>query len=128
MRYFSIGFALGLLLTASPIWAASIERHSGVVVAADPGKGSITIDEMGPWYGPATAPTRRTFQIVSGTRFALAERTSEGNLGWPWAYTERWLEPSDLRVGDFVTISTEPQGARALAVQVQAVRPGAQNQ
>src|SRR5215470_13327779 len=41
MRYFSIGFALGLLLTASPLWAAGSEQHSGVVVAADPGKGSI---------------------------------------------------------------------------------------
>ncbi|PYM47505.1 MAG: hypothetical protein DMD77_23270 [Candidatus Rokuibacteriota bacterium] len=126
MRYFSVGFALGLLLTASPIWAASSERHSGVVVAADPGRGTITIDEMGPWYGPATAPARRVFQIAPGTRFGLAERTPDGNLGWPWAYTERSLELSDLRAGDFVTITTEPQGARAVAVQVQAVRPTAE--
>src|SRR5262249_10504877 len=123
MRYFSIGFALGLLLTASPLWAAGSEQHSGVVVAADPGKGSITIDEMGQWYGPSTRATRRTFQLAAGTRFAMAERTSDGNLGWPWAYSERWLEPSDLRVGDFVTITTGPQGGRAVAVQVQAVRP-----
>ena len=106
MRYFSVGFALGLLLTASPIWAASSERHSGVVVAADPGRGTITIDEMGPWYGPATAPARRVFQIAPGTRFGMAERTPDGNLGWPWAYTERSLELSDLRAGDFVTITT----------------------
>jgi hypothetical protein len=128
MRYFSVGFALGLLLTASPLWAASGERHSGVVVAADPGKGTITIDEMGPWYGPATTPARRTFQVSPGTRFALAERTSAGNLGWQWAYTERSLEPSEVRTGDFVTITTEPQGTRAVAVLVQAVRPTAEKQ
>jgi hypothetical protein len=31
-------------------------------------------------------------------------------------------------VGDFVTIMTEPQGSRAVAVQVQAVRPTAEKQ
>jgi hypothetical protein len=128
MRYFSVGFALGLLLTASPIWAASAERHSGVVVSTDQNQRTITIEEMGPWHGPATAPTRRVFQITPGTRFALAERTPDGSLGWPWAYTERSLEPSDLRLGDYVTIMAEPQGTRAVALQVQTVRPAPENQ
>ena len=127
MRYSSVGFALGLLLTASPIWAASSEKHSGVIVAADPYQRTITIEEMGPWRGPGTAPARRVFQITPGTRVALAERTPDGSLGWPWAFTERALEPSDLRAGDYVTIEVEPQGKRAVAVQVQAVRPTSDN-
>jgi hypothetical protein len=128
MRYSSVGFALGLLLTASPIWAASSEKHSGVIVAADSNQHTITIEEMGPWYGPRTAPARRVFQITPGTRIALAERTPDGTLGWPWAFTERTLEPSALRAGDYVTIEVEPQGKRAVAVQVQAVRPTPDNQ
>ncbi len=123
MRHSSGGFALALLVMASPIWAATTERHSGVVVAADPTQRTVTIEEMGPWHGPSTQPTRRVFKLTPDTRIALAERTQDGDLGWPWAFTERALDPSDLRSGDWVTVTTESEGARAVALQVHAVRP-----
>ena len=48
MRHSSVGFALGLLLTASaPVCAATTQKHSGVLVAADPTHQTMTIEEMG---------------------------------------------------------------------------------
>src|SRR6266849_2922380 len=61
-----MAFAFGLLLLVPAGWATAAEKHSGVVVAADEGK--ITIDEMGPWHGPATKPIRRTFVRRDSTR------------------------------------------------------------
>lgn len=123
MRHSSVGFALGLLLTASLSGAATTEKHSGVLVAADPAQQTITIEEMGPWRGPNTSPIPCVFRLTSATKIAVAERTQDGNLGWPWAFTERSLEPSDLRAGDYVTVMTEPEGRRADVVRVEVVRP-----
>jgi hypothetical protein len=123
MRQSSVGLALGLLLMAFPSWAATTEKHSGILVAADPTQQTITIEEMGPWRGPNTSPIRRVFRLASTTKIAVAERTQDGNLGWPWAFTERSLEPSQLRAGDHVTVMTEQEGRRADVVRVEVVRP-----
>jgi len=93
-------FAFGLLLLVPAGWATAMEKHSGVVVAADDTR--ITIDEMGPWHGPATQPMRRTFQRTSGTKIMLAERTKDGLGGWKWAFNDQPAEPSDPHPGDFV--------------------------
>jgi hypothetical protein len=77
-------FALGLLLLVPAGWATAMEKHSGVVVAADEAR--ITIDEMGPWHGPAARPTRRTFQRTASTKIMLAERMKDGTGGWTWAF------------------------------------------
>ena len=115
-------FTLTMLLATSSGWAATMEKHAGVVVAVDPTH--ITIDEMGPWRGPSTEPIRRTFQLMGTTKVALAERTQEGSDGWPWAFSEQWLQRTDLRPGDFVTVTAERQGNKAAALSVLAVRPG----
>ena len=115
-------FAFGLLLLVPAGWATAMEKHSGVVVAADDTR--ITIDEMGPWHGPATQPMRRTFQRTGGTKIMLAERTKDGTGGWTWAFNDQPAQPSDPRPGDFVTVTTEPQGSRQVATEVLVVWPG----
>jgi hypothetical protein len=115
-------FTLTMLLATSSGWAATMEKHAGVVVAVDPTH--ITIDEMGPWRGPSTEPIHRTFQLRGTTKVALAERTQEGSDGWPWAFNEQWLQRADLRPGDFVTVTAERHGNNAAALSVLAVRPG----
>ena len=79
---------------------------------------------MGPWHGPSTQPIRRTLKWDGGTRVVRAERTSEGVDGWRWAYSDESVRPSNLHVGDFVTVTTEPRGAGAVAVEVLVVWPG----
>lgn len=118
----STAITLIMLLTATSGWAANVEKHTGVVTAVDDTQ--IAIDEMGPWYGPSTQPTRRVFQRTATTRLTVAERTQEGTDGWPWAFSDQSAPASDLRVGDFVTVTTESRGARSVAVQVLTVRPG----
>ena len=118
----SVAFAFGLLLLVPPGWAAATEKHSGAVVAAD--ETQITITEMGPWHGPSTQPMLRTFQMNGGTRIMLAERTWDGENGWRWAFSDQATQPSNLRIGDFVTVTIEPRGAHTVAVEVLVVWPG----
>jgi hypothetical protein len=122
MALSSVAFAFGLLLLVPSGWAAAAERHSGAVVAVDEDR--ITIDEMGPWHGPNTQPIRRTYSWNSGTRIAQAERASEGVGGWQWGFSDQPAKASDLHVGDFVTVTTEPRGERSVAVEVLVVWPG----
>jgi hypothetical protein len=122
MQLSTAAFTFGLLLVVPAGWATAVEKHSGVVVAADETK--ITIDEMGPWHGPATQPTRRTYQRTRGTRIVLAERTREGAGGFPWAFNDETAQRADPRAGDFVTVTAEPRGAGQVATDVVVVWPG----
>ena len=122
MSLSTAAFAFGLLLLVPPGWAAAMEKHSGAVVAAD--NSQITIEEMGPWHGPSTQPIRRTFRWNGSTRIMLAERTWDGEDGWRWAFNDQSAQPSNLRIGDFVTVTSEPRSARAVAVEVLVVWPG----
>ena len=122
MSLSSVAFAFGLLLMVPSGWASAAEKHSGAVVAAD--QTQITIEEMGPWHGPNTQPIRRTFKWNGSTKVALAERTMEGMDGWRWGFSDQSAQPADLHIGDFVTVTTEPRGGRAVAVEVLIVWPG----
>lgn len=96
-------------------------KHVGVVVAASPTH--LTIDEMGPWRGPDTRPTRYVFQLSGTTKVARTERNQEGRDGWPWGFSEEQLRRTDLRPGDFVTVTARRSGDNAVAISVLAVRP-----
>jgi hypothetical protein len=122
MQLSTAAFMFGLVLLMPSGWAAAMEKHSGTVVAADEAK--ITIDEMGPWHGPATQPIRRTFQRTESTRVMLAERTMDGTDGWTWAFNDQLAPLTDPRPGDYVTVTTEPRGAGQVATEVLVVAPG----
>ena len=114
-------FTFGLLLLVPSGWAVATEKHSGTIVAID--RTHITIDEMGPWQGPATQPIRRTFRLTDSTRIMEAQRTKEGINGWAWAFDDK-PATSDPHPGDFVTLTIEPEGARMVATEVLVVWPG----
>jgi hypothetical protein len=122
VRQLSGMLVLAWLLTAAPVGAAAVEKHSGVVTGVEGTQ--ITIDEMGPWLGPETKPMRRVFQLTSTTRVERVERTAKGSQGWSWSYVSRPQEPSDLRPGDYVTVTVNPEERRNAAIEVQAVQPG----
>jgi putative zinc finger protein len=96
-------------------------KHVGVVVTASPTH--LTIDEMGPWLGPGTRPMRYVFQLTGTTKVARTERTKEGRNGWAWGFSEEQLRRTDLRPGDFVTVTARRSGDNAVAISVLAVRP-----
>ena len=96
-------------------------KHVGVVVTASPTH--LTIDEMGPWLGPGTRPMRYVFQLTGTTKVARTERTQEGRNGWAWGFSEEQLRRTDLRPGDFVTVTARRSGDNAVAISVLAVRP-----
>jgi putative zinc finger protein len=96
-------------------------KHVGVVVTASPTH--LTIDEMGPWLGPDTRPMRYVFQLTGTTKVARTERTQEGKDGWAWGFSEEQLRRTDLRPGDFVTVTAKRSGDNAVAISVLAVRP-----
>jgi hypothetical protein len=98
-------------------------RHSGTIVAVDQAKGTITMDEMGPWYGEGTGVRRVILPLRSDIQAALVQRTaSPGADGWPGAYTALPLSLADLRVGDHITVKTTEGPGAVLLVEV--VRPG----
>jgi hypothetical protein len=96
-------------------------KHVGVVVTAS--LTHLTIDEMGPWRGPDTRPMRYVFQLTGTTKVARTERTQEGRNGWAWGFSEEQLRRTDLRPGDFVTVTARRSGDNAVAISVLAVRP-----
>ena len=122
MQLSTAAFTFGLLLLVPAGWATAAEKHSGTVVATDDTK--ITIDEMGPWHGPATQPLRRTFQRTGGTKVVQAERTMDGANGYTWAFKDQPASMSDPHPGDYVTVTTEPRGAGQVATEVLVVWPG----
>jgi hypothetical protein len=122
MSLSSVAFAFGVFLLVPSGWASATEKHSGTIVEAD--ETQITIEEMGSWHGPTTQPIRRTFRWNDSTRIALAERRSEGEDGWRWGFGDKPGQPSDLQIGDFVTVTLEPRGAHAVAVEVLIVGRG----
>jgi hypothetical protein len=97
------------------------KKHVGVVVTASPTH--LAIDEMGPWRGPDTRPMRYIFQLTGTTKVARTERTQEGRDGWAWGFSEEQLRRTDLRPGDFVTVTARRSGDNEVAISVLAVRP-----
>src|SRR5262249_39683466 len=122
MRILSIGLVAGWFAVAA-VGALAVEKHSGVVTEVSDTQ--IAIDEMGPWEGPGTKPVRRIFEVTSSTRIARVQRSVEGDKGWAWGYVSEPAELSNVYVGDFVTVSVEPRGRRNVAIEVQALRTGA---
>ena len=122
MRQLSGIVVLAWLLAALPASAGTLEKHSGVVTSVEGTQ--ITIDEMGPWRGPDTKPTRRTFELTSATKVDRVERAPEGSNGWPWSYVSRPLDLSALRAGDYVTVTVDPAERRNVVVEVEAEQPG----
>jgi len=103
--------------------AARTSRQSGTVAAIDPVAHTITLDEMGPWLGPTTAPTRHAIALTRSTRVELVTRaTQPAPGGWPGGYVDSSLSAADVRPGDFVTVEVIQEDGRAVATAIDVVR------
>ena len=120
MRHAATLFAMIALLLNVAV-AAEV-RHSGAVTQVTPNQ--ITIDEMGPWTGAANPLTPRTIEIDEATTVTRAERADEPDpAGWPGGFKESPLRAHEIRVGDFVTVTTIERDGREIAQSIVVVRP-----
>lgn len=69
-------------------------------------RGTITLEEVGPWriVRGATVLTTRSIVVTAATEFALVGRVDDGPSGFPGDFIEERLDPWDLRYDDFVTV------------------------
>ena len=119
-----LSLALGGVVIASPALAGQTALHAGAIVAENMKRDTITIEEMGPWHGPATPLplVRRQFQLTPSTVVELAVRKDEP-AGYKGAFINQPLKPTDLRPGDYATVTAERENGTVAATKVEIVRP-----
>jgi hypothetical protein len=97
------------------------QRHSGRVTAVTPDGAEITFEEMLSWKGPGTGVVARTIQVTPRTSIELVERTPQWTDEHPAGWEGRMLKSSDLRPGDFVTVTGDCDH-RGAVVALQVIR------
>ena len=113
-------FAFVGLVAASSALAAGTFKHSGRIVAVDPAKHVVTLEEMGPWTPRHSALVKWSIMLEPSTKIKLdtrAEQTGAG--GWLGGFSESSLTTSELKPGDFVTVVVQRAGHRLEAVSVE---------
>jgi len=99
-------------------------KYSGSIVAVNPAKHTVTLEEVGPWTSQHSTLVKRSVEIGPSTRFELVTRAkATGADGWNGEFTESSLDPSAVRPGDYATVTIERAGHQRNAVSVQIVRP-----
>ena len=117
IRSLSLALITLAFVTAPAVAADDADRHSGRVVDIRDGGHTLVLEEMGPWHGPNTGLTTRTFQIAAGSTMRLVRPTGRWNATSP-GYEVRTIDVSALRPGDFVTVSTARDGRVASQLEV----------
>jgi hypothetical protein len=114
--------ALLLLAAVAPtVASAAAARHSGRVLAVDPGAGTVRIEEMVAWTGPNTGAVERTIRLTPDTTVQVVRRAATVDPArWPNAFEEQRITADSLKPGDFVTATT---GSGDLAVALEVVQP-----
>src|ERR671918_76385 len=81
--------AVAFLSLAMPGIAPAAEaRHSGRVMAVDPGAGTVRIQEVVAWTGPETGTVERTIRLTPDTTVQLVRREADVDLP-RWAAARR---------------------------------------
>lgn len=119
----ALSLLIGALLAASPAVAGAAVQHVGSIVAENLKEGTLTIAEMGPWYGPGTHPVRREFHLAPSTTVRMVMRASEPG-GFTGAFVEKPMQAKDLRLGDYATVTVEREAGKVVATEIEVIRPG----
>jgi hypothetical protein len=110
--------AVTLVLLATTLAdAAGGTRYSGTVVAIDPRRGVMIIEEVGPLRGPKAVLTQRTIGVTSRTKFNRFIRVN-GPGAFAGDFIEVVLDADDVALGEFVTAECVLDRGRLVAVLV----------
>lgn len=117
----SVVLAVAASLDAGGATAAEVKRSGTITeIAAD----RITIAEMGPWTGDERSIERRSIAIGPPTKIERSERSEQPTAaGWPGGFAESALGPRDLHVGDYITVTVDEDGGRAVAKSITVTPP-----
>jgi hypothetical protein len=111
-------------LAAGGSLVASEARHTGTVVAVEPDRQRIAVEEMGPWVGPKQGVVKRWIVLVLQTKVAAISRSDRpGKDGWAGDFAAVPLTADAIKPGDFVTVTTETRDGRLVARSVEVLRP-----
>jgi hypothetical protein len=119
-----------LTLVVAALWlsptaqAAEGAKHTGIVVAVEADQRGITLEEIGPWTGSRQGQVRRTIALTPETTVLVVTRAGQAAAGgWPGGFSEAPLTRSDLKPGDYVTVTTESRGGKLIARSMEVLRP-----
>ncbi len=119
--------ALAVVAPAIPGWSdARGSKYSGTVVAVDQTAGAIVVEGMGPWRVKegVTQVERRTIGVMPATEFVRLKRaTGPAPSGWIGDFVESALPGWQVKPGDWVIVTLEPDGKRPTAVKIDVWEP-----
>jgi hypothetical protein len=111
-----VAVMLVLLATAMADAAGGV-RYSGTVVAFEPRRGVMIIEEVGPGRGPKAVVTQRTISVTSRTKFNRFIRVN-GPGAFAGDFIEVVLDADDVALGEFATAECVLERGRLVAVLV----------
>jgi len=112
------------LLALAPAAGAGTTKYAGTLRTIDTTKGSLVLDDVGPWVGKTESPiTPRTVIVSPSTEYFVADRAKDGATGYPGDYVETKAQLSDVKVGAFVSVECQREGGRCTALKLVVVRP-----
>lgn len=113
--------AISLAVSAQ---AADEVKHSGRIVSIQADGPSITLEEIGPWDGRQAWATEVSIVVTPATEIKGVTRSSTRDPGgWRGGFMESPMVISDLRPGDFVTVSVRKHGQSVAADSIEVLRP-----
>ena len=95
-------------------------KHSGRIVAVGPHAATIEVEEL----GALGRQFRRVIELRPDTKIARVARSTEAAPGrWPGGFTETPLAATDLKAGEFATVTTDRHDGRLAALEITVVSP-----
>jgi hypothetical protein len=102
------------LLVLAPAAGAGTTKYAGTLRTIDTTKGSLVLDDVGPWVGKTESPiTPRTVIVSPSTKYFVADRAKDGATGYPGDYVETKAQLADVKVGAFVSVECQREGGAA---------------
>ena len=111
------------LLWMFPGLGSAEERHSGQIVAINPGTATLVLKELSASGSDAPARVTRTIELTPDTHIEMLQRSENASTSeWPGGFTASECAAADLHPGDFITVTVSEHAGRMRASAVDVVR------